>query len=459
MQKIFRLQNKIAGVLVCIFLISAVFSGCGQKEEPVAVINREPIESLVSMEEAPVLEYEVPVFLPGVLVDRIGYEAAGDKLIIVRGNHLPKEFSVIDALTGTTVFTGELEEQMYDGENGEYNSYGDFSSFTTEGTYYIVCDVVGQSYSFVIEEAFYENRMAEALTELAAVGKNLESGEILKVCEGVSVLLLSYELFGDVYDNAAAGGTQPQLISLIKEYIIWLLAQQDSQTGAVVQNGQIDKELTAWFSAVLAKFSYTYQKFDSTYATVCLQAADRAWDCLQKQEDVPAETMFYAAAELYRATGQYAYHREVKNLGSGVTLETDCKAQVLGALTYALTKRKVDVEICSDMLQALFTEAEEIAVRANENVYMTGSTLQEGEEKILWDMILVSAIDYVITNNEYATMIEEHLHYLAGENETAECLVTWSENGTGDRAEENSVVRLAGYVMMLSEILSHRQEN
>ena len=157
--------------------------------------------------------------------------------------------------------------------------------------------------------------------------------------------------------------------------------------------------------------------------------------------------------------GQYAYHREVKNLGSGVTLETDCKAQVLGALTYALTKRKVDVEICSDMLQALFAEAEEIAVRANENVYMTGSTLQEGEEKILWDMILVSAIDYVITNNEYATMIEEHLHYLAGENETAECLVTWSENGAGDRTEENSVVRLAGYVMMLSEILSHRQEN
>ena len=95
MQKIFRLQNKIAGVLVCIFLISAVFSGCGQKEEPVAVINREPIESLVSMEEAPVLEYEVPVFLPGVLVDRIGYEAAGDNLIIVRGNHLPKEFSVM----------------------------------------------------------------------------------------------------------------------------------------------------------------------------------------------------------------------------------------------------------------------------------------------------------------------------------------------------------------------------
>lgn len=456
MQKRFRLQKRIVCALMCIFMVSAVFGGCGQEKTPAVSENSETVQGPISMEPAPVLDYEVPVLMPGVLVDRIGYEASDTKLMIVRGNNLPKEFSIVDATTGEVVFTGKLEEQMYDEENDEYNSYGDFSAFTAEGTYYIDCDVVGRSYPFVIEEKLYENLMAETIAELTAAGKNLESGDLAEVCECVSVLLLSYELFGDVYNNGTAEGAEPQFISLMKEYIIWLLAQQDSQTGAVLTDGQIDKELTAWFSAVLAKFSYTYQKFDNTYATVCLQAADRAWNYLQKEEDVPVETMFYAAAELYRATGQYAYHKEVKNLGSGVILDADCKAQVLGALTYAFTKRNVDVDICANMMQVLFARAEEIAVGAKENIYMTGSSLQEGEETLLWDMILVATIDYVITNHEYATMIEDHLHYLSGENEKAECLVSWSAKYDGTEAD--SVDKLAGYVMMLSEILSHRQE-
>lgn len=458
MQKGFRLQNKIACVLICIFLVSAVFGGCGQENTPAVSANSETVQGPVSMEPAPVLEYEVPVLMPGVLVDRIGYEASGTKLIIVRGNNLPKEFSVVDAANGEVVFTGKLEEPMYDEENDEYNSYGDFSEFTTEGTYYIDCDVVGQSHPFVIEEKLYENLMAETIAELTAARKNLENGDVAEVCECVSVLLLSYELFGDVYNSGTADGAESQFIGLMKEYIIWLLAQQDSQTGAVLTNGQVDKELTAWLSAVLAKFSYTYQKFDSTYATVCLQAADRAWGYLQKEEDVPEEAMFYAAAELYRATGQYAYHREVKNLGGGVTLDADCKAQVFGALTYAFTKRNVDVDICAGMMQVLFAKAEEIAGGAKENIYMTGSSLQEGEGTLLWDMILVATIDYVITNHEYATMIEEHLHYLAGANERAECLINWSAKYDGTQTEADSVDKLAGYVMMLSEILSHRQE-
>lgn len=458
MQKGFRLQKRIVCALMCIFMVSAVFGGCGQEKTPVLSANQETVQGPVSMEQAPVLEYQVPVLMPGVLVDRIGYEAAGTKVIIVRGNNLPKEFSIVDATTDEIVYTGKLEEQMYDEENSEYNSYGDFSAFTTEGTYYIGCEVVGLSYPFVIEDRLYENLMAETITELTAARKNLESGDVAEVCECVSILLLSYELFGDVYNNGMAEGAAPQFISLVKDYIIWLLAQQDSQTGAVLTDGRIDKELTAWFSAVLAKFSYTYQKFDNTYATVCLQAADRAWAYLQKEDNVPEEVMFYAATELYRATGQYEYHREVKKLGSGATLDADNKAQVLGALTYAFTKRNVDVDICADMMQVLFAEAEEIAVRAKENTYMTGSGLQDGEETILWDMILVSTIDYVITNHEYATMIEDHLHYLAGVNERAECLVTWSEKYTGGQTEGSSVAQLSGYMMMLSEILSHRQE-
>lgn len=460
MQKEFGFRKRIAYLLVFVLLATTFFSGCG--EEPV-VADTEVADSVVkpvSMETSPVISYEVPVMQAGILVDRIGYEATGTKLLLVRGGELPNTFDLVDVNTGKVVFTGKLEEPVYDEATGEYIGYGDFSSFTTEGCYYVDCDIIGQSYPFVIENTLYENLMEDTLAALTAARKDLESTDVGKVCECVSTLLLSYELFGSVYDRDITAGAQPQLIGLIKEYIIWLLATQDSQTGAVLSGDTVDKEQTAWLAAVLAKFSYTYQKFDSTYATVCLQAADRAWEYLTKEEDVPAEAMFYAATELYRATGQYAYHKEVKNLGDGVSLEPHNKAQVFGALTYAFTKRKVDVDICAGMMQVLFAEAEDIAVRANDNFFMTGSSLENGEEILLWEMFLVSAIDYVITNHEYATMIEDHLHYLAGANEDAVCRISWSEkyeDNAGRKGED--VAHLAEYVMMLSEILSHRQED
>ncbi len=459
MRKGLGFKNRIAYLLVVILLGTALLSGCGEETTVTDTNTTESVAGPTSMETAPVLTYEVPSMQPGILVDRIGYESGSTKLLLVRGEKLPNTFDLVDVNSKEVVFTGKLEEPTYDEASGEYNSYGDFSAFTAEGTYYVECDMIGQSHPFVIENTLYNNLMAETLAELSVARKELESGDIGKVCECISTLLLSYELFGSVYDNDTEEGAQPQLISLIKEYVIWLLAAQDSQTGAVLYGDTVDKEQTAWLAAVLAKFSYTYQKYDNTYATVCLQAADRAWNYLKKEKDVPPEAMFYAATELYRATGQYAYHKEVKNLGTGVTLDAQNKAQVFGALTYAFTKRNVDVDICASMMKVLFAEAEDIAVRANDNFYMTGSNLEQGEDVLLWEMLLVSAIDYVITNHEYATMIEDHLHYLAGANEEAICNIRWSEKYAGDGTEEQTdVASLAQYVMMLSEILSHRQE-
>lgn len=450
-------KNRIAGIWISIFLTVAILAGCGKPVQQVLIEADEGKEP-ASMEETPVLDYIKPEISAGVLTDRIGYETTGTKIIIVRGENLPKEFFIKDAGSGEVVYTGRLEEPVYDTENAEYISYGDFTDFTESGRYYAECRVVGKSYPFVVEETLYETLMEETLAELAAAIKEQDGKEIAQICEGLSIMLLSYELFDEVYEDKAAEGTETQFVSLMKEYIVWLLAQQDSQTGAICRDGEADPEGTAWFSAVLAKFSYTYQKFDSTYATVCLQAADRAWDYLQKEKEASAEAMFYAAAELYRATGQYAYHKVVKELGSDGTLKTECKAQVLGAVTYAFTKRNVNVDICADMMQVLFAEAEDIAVSAKKNPYMTKSSLKDGETAILWDMILVATIDYVITNHEYATMIETHLHYLAGVNEETVCMLTWPEQYQSNEKEEKSIFELAGYTMILSEILSHRQE-
>ncbi len=455
-------------VLWFLAALAAVFTGCGSRDDGERAQKQETQQAeIFSMETEPVLDYEVPVVLPGILVDRIGYEALSHKTAVVRGSSLPARFRIVNADTGEVVYTGSLEGAGYDTETKEYNSYGDFSALTEEGVYYMECDMLGRSYSFEIKDTMYEDLMEEAIALLNGRRSHLTEADVLDVCQSVSVLLLSYELFAPVYEGRAVEGKEPPLIALVKSYAEWLLTMQDAQTGAVLEEGEALWTETAWLSAVLAKFSYTYQKYDSVYATVCLQASDKAWKAITEQKQQKAEesgegsyeeVMFYAAAELYRATGRNAYHLMVIELSKDMTADADKVALVFGTLTYASTKRSVNMDLCARLTKVLLDEAEYIAELAQEDVFSTGSSLaEESLEEILWDMVVVSSVDYIITNHEYATLIENHLHYLAGVNETAACHTCPDGESAGADIGKDCM-STAEYVMMLSEILSHKQE-
>ena len=330
-------------VLWLLAALAAVLTGCGSHDDGGRAQKQETQQAELSgMEAEPVIAYEVPVVLPGILVDRIGYEAFSYKTAVVRGSSLPACFRIVNADTKEVVYTGSLEGAGYDAETKEYNSYGDFSALTEEGVYYVECDMLGRSYSFAIKDAMYEDLMEEAIALLNSRRSHLTEADVLDVCQSVSVLLLSYELFGAVYEGQTAEGKEPSLITLAKSYAEWLITMQDAQTGAILSEGEALWTETAWLSAVLAKFSYTYQKYDSVYATVCLQASDKAWKAITEQKQQKTEengeggydeVLFYAAAELYRATGRYAYHLKVMELSKDITADADNVALVFGTLS------------------------------------------------------------------------------------------------------------------------------
>ncbi|MGN1148619.1 MAG: cellulase N-terminal Ig-like domain-containing protein [Lachnospiraceae bacterium] len=447
-----------------LLLILALLSGCGstlrQPGNDVPTSQTTAEKEPQSLEPVPVLDYEVPNVQPGLLVNQIGYEPASAKKAIVRGKELPTHFMLVDAVTGSAVFTGTIEDMEYEEASGEYVGYGDFSDFTGEGEYYLECDDIGRSYSFVIKEGLYRELMENALALYREQRADYTKEDIEEVCRSLSVLLLSYELYGTVYDTGVAEGVEPTVIAEIKAGVEWLLTLQDAETGAVMEGEAAQAEQTAWLSAVLAKFSYTYQKFDSVYATACLQAADRAWRFLDKNaEDADREILFYAAAELYRATGQYQYRKLVNSLGAQLVPDAANEALVLGTLTYAATKRKVDADLCGTLVGALFDAAEQVAEKAKMDTFMVGSSSADGVDDMLWNMVVVSSIDYIITNQEYATIIENCHNYLSGANQDALCYVS---DDRRDRAAVpglgESCVGTAEYIMMLSEILSHKEE-
>ena len=91
------------------------------------------------------IAYELPDMQPGVLVSRSGYPENGRKTVIFRGKKLPGHYEIIDRTEKTVIFTGDLQDVVYNALTEEYNGYGDFSELTTEGEYEIRCDYIGYS--------------------------------------------------------------------------------------------------------------------------------------------------------------------------------------------------------------------------------------------------------------------------------------------------------------------------
>ena len=275
----------------------------------------------------------------------------------------------------------------------------------------------------------------------------------------MSVMLLSYELYPDSFTDdmgiPESGNGVPDILDEVKYEVEWMLKMQDQKTGAVYagvtiysSNGDIpgktadiyvepaSVEAERAFAMALAKFSYLYQNFDNEYATNCLKAADRAWKHAllyeTDKDDKGDKWKFAAAAELYRAAGQGSYRKCVEEyLNREEGLEEQDEVILLGCVTYISTKQTVKLELCEKIMEMLMTRAEEISDTARSSIYFTaGNKEQDNNNQLLLDMMYLTVVNHVITNHEYETIIENHLHYFLGRNDKAVSYV--------DKAGENS---------------------
>ena len=491
------------GCISLFLCIGLLFSGCVPGDaERISHVESD----LVSMNPEPDLSYEVPVAVPHILVDQVGYPTNGVKTAIFSGNELPEEFEVINVETGEVVFEGPVKEKEREGAAEEFIGYGDFSEVTEDGTYYLQSSVFGRSYEFTIGSDVYDSVYEETIELLnerqskkinvtiptegsEPVEKIVQGGwftdnlgnQDLKVsAEVMMVLLTAYELYPASFENSATTTSNPpNLLKYLKQQTEWMQMLQDETTGGVyggilVEGDktvstyrmiEMDEEACACYAAAMAKFSYVYKKYDQEYAAQCLKAADRSWKYIEKQERAaskdrvaaPKDIMFSAAAELYRASGQQAYHLPVKQILDEGIKPGESVWATYGTITYLTTRHYVDVTYCSEIMKQLMTYAEEISARARASAYLTeGSAEYDNTKELLWNMVILSVADYVITNHEYATVIENHQHYFFGCNPGAVCLVN-EEGCDGVSMEgkgiQNDLQMNAYYICMLSQIM------
>lgn len=497
------MKYRCISLFLCLGLL---LTGCVQDDSG----QKDIIEiEFDSMNPTPDLSYEVPLSVPHILVDQVGYTTDGKKTVIFRGNDLPKEFDVINAQTGEVVYSGRIKQKERENTTNDIIGYGDFSDLSEVGTYYIQASVFGRSYDFDIADDIYDGVFEDAIDVLGNIQNKkinvtlpIEQSEQPEIIlqggwitdeEGSQNLILAsrvmitvltaYELYPDSFMSDAEGTDTletPQILTYLKQQAEWMQALQDEKSGGVYggivsDNRQtvttysmegINDNATAAYAAALAKFSYVYKKFDQQYAVQCLKAADRAWKYIYKQQegydadriDLPNEIIFNAAVELYRASGWQTYHTTAKQiLENGLDITTSDWA-TYGAVAYLTTRHSVEKGYCEALMKQLMGRAELISSDARTGAYLTAETAEYSDtDDLLWNMVILSIADYVITNHEYATVIENHQHYFFGCNPDAVCLV--NEEGCDSVGEDGIGIRddlqlNAYHIFMLSQIMN-----
>lgn len=489
-------KRRAISVLICILLL---FSGCtgngrgqGSGETP----------EFSSLHSSPQLSYEVPVSMPNILINQIGYMTDGEKTVIFRGTRLPDSFEVIKEETGEAVYSGPVRQKTE--ADGSFMGYGDFSDLTEEGTYYVLGGTLGRSYNFMLSDSVYDGlfssslallrrRQEKKINVILPADTNTTEERILQggwftdsfgnqnvktACEAVMILLTAYELYPSAFFKASDGAAkEPEILKLIRSQMEWLTLLQEEKSGgvyggvqadmqknpAVYQMEPVNVEASAAFAAAMAKFSYIYQSFDQQYAAECLKAADLAWKYINRQPDAAEAAegisgiLFSAAAELYRASGRQTYHTQIRYFLEEGVEPGNASWDTFGVFTYLSTRKPVNKEYCGIVMKQLMNYAEEISLRARESAYFTeGNENLDNTKELLWNMVILSIADYIITNHEYATVIENHLHYFLGCNPQA--VSFFDAEGSDRLRKEDAGMQedlLSGscYICMLSHIL------
>lgn len=408
-------------LLSAVALSASLLAGCGQwKTEEV---EKNPYAGIVSMEATPVIDYSVPNMHPNILTDARGYSLNRKKTAAVKGHSLPEEYELVEASSEEIVYRGEIKDIRLHEESGVYSGLIDFSSFEKEGTFYIKCSRVGQSYLFSVEKGLYENLFREIYEEYMEKSRKGS----LTVSEAITVLQV-YEWYSDIFPDEDKDSI-PDVLKELKGYV------------SHMEETPVEKKDEALYAAFLAKFSYHYQKHDWKDATDCLQRASTVFGKIQTTAGKDAES-FYALTELFRATGHSTYRKQIaeyKSFFENNSTYLEEPEYLYAAMTYLVTRQQVDVKLCETFMNDIMKRAEEISKRYEEMINPVNAK-NNGAEDLLKQSLVVSCSNYVTNNYLYTKVIEEFMHYLMGRNPEA---ADYFKEGTDKRAYLLLVAQLA----------------
>ncbi len=267
-------------------------------------------------------------------------------------------------------------------------------------------------------------------------------------------------------------GSLPDMLTEIRWNLDWMLKMQDESGGVwhkattakfpgsilpesdsarmlIVGSGEapyLTTQATCNLVAVAAIAARVYRPFDPDYANRCLSAARLGWAWLEKspdshfranpkgietgayEDDDASDERLWAAAELFRTTGDANYHeyflsnfrRFQPMFNSGFPHEWR-KVHALALYGYALESRKeVDPKAQQVIRQEALTAADEIVARVLKNDYRvplkTDNYIWGSNALVANYGMMLRLANRISPKREYVDAAQDSLHYLLGRN-------------------------------------------
>lgn len=285
-------------------------------------------------------------------------------------------------------------------------------------------------------------------------------------------LMLAYEDFGNIFnDNLGipeSGNGVPDILDEVRYELEWMLKMQDKKSGGVYHKvtglnfeGMVMPETvkddlyimpisncaTGDFAAVMAMAARIYRRFDADFAKSCLEAAQSALSYLEANpnsggfknpsdvitgqygDEDDTDELFWALSELYKTTGNAAYHEKLK------TLDISTQSMGLGWQTvglygcYAyLTSENQSADLAGKIRDKFIAYLRCVVKNINRDGYFSsmGESYPWGSNMILGNngMVLLMADRVLNDGSNYTKLAKTQLDYLLGANATSYCFVT-----------------------------------
>lgn len=460
-----------------------------------------------------------------LIVNQIGYPANSGKSFICTGTG--GAFELVDAVTKEAVYRGETGPSRYDESTGMEVSAGDFSAFSTPGTYQI--QLAGEvSAPFVIADspytelhrgllkAFYYFRCGCELDEefagawshqachlaegtvyddpnrkLDSTGGWHDAGDYGQYtgpgAKAVADLLLAYEFYPQAFQSPIplpeSDGRTPDVLHECRYELEWLFKMQDANTGGAYHklttkqfpglNVMPEDDLadlyflpvsataTGCFAGVMALAARVYRDYDSVFANRCLEAAKRAWQWLldhphptapgftnpsdigtgEYGDEQDLDERYWAAAELFRTTGEESYHTQFKELAAQSFPKYELGWADMGAygsISYLFgDAQSADPAVYATLKEGLLAEADKLTAISSTDGYgisLSPTDYIWGSNMVVMNRAMLLLIAYQLSGRaEYEAAALDHIHYLTGRNGLDLSYVT----GYGDRPVMN----------------------
>jgi endoglucanase len=422
-------------------------------------------------------------------INQLGYRPHDTKKAVISQGKTA--FNIMRVSDEAIVYNGTVSDAVYDAASRDTVHIADFSAMTEKGEY-VLHTADGKSYPFFISDNPYTDLRTALLDmfNYQKCGVDLDCGiwshpachitpatiygtsekkdvsggwhdagdygrYIVPAAKSVADLLLAYEL---------SPNPDPELLEIAWFEIEWMLKMQDTKTGGVYHKvscrqfnplGQmpqnelselvlspISPTATADFAASIALAS----RFFPDKKNVLLNAAKSAWNWCIANPDAPGfrnpsgintgeygdrnsrDERFWAACELFVATGEAMYHDFIKsgNVYTGLGWADMGTFGLVAYLFHAGDKADTSLvetmknrllSVCDNIMNQYQKEPYGVSLGTN---YYWGSNMAVGNNA----MTLLLSSRFSENSTAYIEAALEHIHYLLGRNPLSQSYIT-----------------------------------